>query len=243
MKKTNIVIVLLFSAIICSLTACQKAVKPDSLDDLKDDDFVFTKDFPDSELLGNMQEAITEIGMDPNEIDGFYVAPDWANGHRYIFQYGDMGTRYYIYVNQDNSIESINCETTDLKVYEKGYEPFNYADVENNPDYYANVSRETVEDFSEETSDDDAIILTDGDTGQYGELSDDGYVHFIVPAGQYLAESLSGNVKIAQVNINDEEDYTFIADFDSIGDTAEISVLDGYYLELTVNGQVKLTAE
>ncbi|MQM73461.1 MAG: hypothetical protein FRC53_08640 [Pseudoramibacter sp. EUB1.1] len=248
MKKRLFPIVIVLLAFICIMTGCQKAAKPNTLKDLKSGDFVFNKDFPDKKLLANMQKAIKQIGMDTDEVDGFYVGPDWANGYRYYFQYGDEGTRYDIYVNQDHSVASIKSNKTKINIYEKGYEPFNYQEVENNPDYYANVIRKQTGNSTEETSSDNTnntntIILTDGETGKYGKLSSSGAVHFTVPAGHYLAESMSGNVKISQVNVNNEEDYSFIAEFNSKGEKAEIDVKDGYYLELTVNGKVKLTAK
>lgn len=236
--------VLLTLIITCGLTACQKASQPDTLDEAQEGDFIFTKDFPDQDLLENIEQAVTDIGMSFDEISGFYVGPEWSNGDTYSFQYGDNGTTYYIYVNQDKSIASINYEATgNLQVYLQGYEPYNYQDVENNPDYYASLTdRKKLESSSDSAeADDSSIILTDGETGDYGQETADGYVHFTIPAGHYKAESLSGNVKIAQVNVNDEDDYTFIAEFSSIGDTCEIDVKDGYYLELTLNGQVKLT--
>lgn len=244
-KITKIIIcVLLLLTATSALTGCQKAAKPATLEDAKEGDFIFTRDFPDKDLLENIKQAVTEIGMTYEDIDGFYVGPDWANGKRFSFQYGDNGTVYYIYVNQDKSIESINYETLNLKVYLKGYEPYNYKEVENNPDYYLNITNRKELDATSDnvdSDDDTSIILTDGETGDYGQETDDGIVHFTVPAGHYIAESLNGNVKIAQVNVDNEDDYSFIAEFSSIGETSEIDVKDGYYLELTVYGQVKLT--
>ncbi len=71
--------------------------------------------------------ACSDVGIDLNKIKNWKRMDDWFNGERYTFTYENMGLK--VYFNYDGSVNSITIgNTTDIKLYEQGYEPYDIAD-------------------------------------------------------------------------------------------------------------------
>lgn len=75
----------------------------------------------------NFYIACESCGIDVLEIKNYEKLPNWENGERYSFEYG--GNIHNAYLLDNGDIESINyCQSTYVKLYEKGYEPLNIDD-------------------------------------------------------------------------------------------------------------------
>jgi hypothetical protein len=194
----------------------------------------------DNEALhNNLNSALNEIGIDVSKGYDLHEGEDWANGKRYAFIYDY--NRFDVYVNFDDTINSVNLGVVEIACYKEGYESYNYLDVLANPAYYSSkVRKEISQEVSTAPTPDDIIVLKDGQIGQYGVIDSAGYIDFYIPAGTYMATSVNGNVKIAQVNNSLDDDYSFIAEFTAVGQTTTIEVLSDYHLELTMYGEVEL---
>ncbi|MDR2611207.1 MAG: hypothetical protein LBC58_07100 [Clostridiales Family XIII bacterium] len=212
----------------------------------------------DKTFQNDLNSCLSKIGIEQEDIDEIHSMDNWYNGKRYWFDYD--GHNFYIYANADDSIYSINMdvvvrtksELTQEKIMEgnmiecylQGYEPYNYKNVLNDMDnldkYKNNTSRKALSSTTEDkSSNSNTIILRDGQVGQYGK-QDGEYIDYYVPAGKYTATSKSGNVKIALVNNSNDEDYSYIAEFTTIGQSKTISIKAGYHIELTIYGEVEL---
>lgn len=80
-----------------------------------------------SDITPAFASACSDVGIDVNKIKNWKRMDDWFNGERYSFTYENMGLK--VYFNYDGSVNSINIgNTTDIKLYEQGYEPYDIAD-------------------------------------------------------------------------------------------------------------------
>jgi|LSQX01.3.fsa_nt_gb hypothetical protein len=80
-----------------------------------------------SDITPAFESACSDVGIDVKKIKNWRRVDDWYNGERYTFTYENMGLK--VYFNYDGSVNSINIgNTTDIKLYEQGYEPYDIAD-------------------------------------------------------------------------------------------------------------------
>ena len=78
----------------------------------------------DAKLATDILTACEATGMKTNDISGFALADDWANGKRYSFNYSDYS--FLVYMNQDGTINGIN--SGQVKFYENGAAVINVND-------------------------------------------------------------------------------------------------------------------
>lgn len=80
-----------------------------------------------SYITPDFESACSDVGIDVKRIKNWKRVDDWFNGERYTFTYENIGLK--VYFNYDGSVNSINIgNTTDIKLYEQGYEPYNISD-------------------------------------------------------------------------------------------------------------------
>ena len=82
---------------------------------------------PQSNITPAFSNACSVVGIDVNKIKNWEKVDDWFNGERYSFTYENMVLK--VYFNFDGTVDSINIgNTTEMKLYEQGYEPYDIAD-------------------------------------------------------------------------------------------------------------------
>jgi hypothetical protein len=112
-----------------------------------------------------------------------YPGYDWANGKRYyVYAFSVWKEKsdytFAIYLNADGTVNSINLlrnANSLVKLYDSGYEPFNYYEFLETPQYFIDLessgNRKRIE--SEPSEPDNATTgsfrLVDGQLGAYGK--------------------------------------------------------------------------
>ena len=72
----------------------------------------------------NFKIALNECNIQSDKIKNITKLEDWSNGSRYSFTYN--GDILYLYINDDDTISSINLSLGGLKIYDEKYESLNY---------------------------------------------------------------------------------------------------------------------
>lgn len=99
------------------------------------------------------------------------------------------------------------------------------------------IIREDIERNILEKSDENSIILTYNQLGEYGKQGEYD-IEYYLPVGTYIINKHSGMGFFIQ-NINNEDDFEMYK-FDENGDTITISIKDNYYLGLMVNTTIEV---
>lgn len=90
----------------------------------EDTQSIAIKVLDDSVVFANLFEACEQIGLDLHTVDEIQYVGDWVSGAIYRLSY--RGANVEIYMNSDNTVNSINVGRT--HVYKQGLEPLNIID-------------------------------------------------------------------------------------------------------------------
>lgn len=72
----------------------------------------------------NLKKALEECNIDYEKITNLIKKDDWSNGERYSFSY--KNDTLWLYLNDDDTVNSINLNLGGLHIYDEKYESLNY---------------------------------------------------------------------------------------------------------------------
>lgn len=97
----------------------------------------------------------------------------------------------------------------------------------------------------EPVKEDDSFILIDEVLGDYGkeETNKSGYkyIWYMVPAGIYEAENRNKEATVFVVSDANSDDVSDVLKFEKAGEKQNVTVKDGYHIELSISAEVLLT--
>lgn len=172
----------------------------------------------------NLADALdsTGLGYTLDDINWFEQTDDWAAGKRYNAQV-DMKDYIQIATIGDEiySIKNTQNSETDNFIYKNESLKPDAGDVP-----------------------DGAILLTDGELGDYGKeattKSGYEYVRYIIPAGNYTVENKAKESMIFVVSDSNSDDVSATLQLKSTDEKGSLTVKSGYHIELSMYSQVIL---
>lgn len=97
----------------------------------------------------------------------------------------------------------------------------------------------------EPVKEDDSFILVDEILGDYGKekTSKSGYkyIWYMVPAGTYQVENRNKEATVFVVSDANSDDVSDVLKFEKAGEKQNVTVKDGYHIELSISAKVLLT--
>ena len=90
-----------------------------------------------------------------------------------------------------------------------------------------------------------SIVLVDEDLGDYGkeETNKSGYkyIWYMVPAGTYQVENRNKEATVFVVSDANSDDVSDVLKFEKAGERQNVTVKDGYHIELSISTEILLT--
>lgn len=183
------------------------------------------------ETAQNIADALKETSLADSlsDIEGWEQVDDYAYGERYRVKIGD---RSFLICVSKEKVESIYDRTDapsdglGVLVYENDIEP------------------EKIEESTDGT-----IYLTDGVLGEYGKevtvpsetYGEYTYTQYMVPSGTYVIENQFKVATVFIVSNTDSDDVLETIRFTEKGEQQDVTVEDGYHIELSERSEVLLT--
>lgn len=183
------------------------------------------------ETAQNIADALKEASLADSlsDIEGWEQVDDYAYGERYRVKIGD---RSFLICVSKEKVESIYDRTDapsdglGVLVYENDIEP------------------EKIEESTDGT-----IYLTDGVLGEYGKevtvpsetYGEYTYTQYMVPSGTYVIENQFKVATVFIVSNTDSDDVLETIRFTEKGEQQDVTVEDGYHIELSERSEVLLT--
>lgn len=97
----------------------------------------------------------------------------------------------------------------------------------------------------EPVKEDDSFILVDEVLGDYGkeETNKSGYkyIWYMVPAGTYEVENQNKEATVFVVSDANSDDVSDVLKFEKAGERQNVTVKDGYHIELSISTEILLT--
>ena len=97
----------------------------------------------------------------------------------------------------------------------------------------------------EPVKEDDSFILVDEVLGDYGkeETNKSGYkyIWYMVPAGTYEVENQNKEATVFVVSDVNSDDVSDVLKFEKAGEKQNVTVKDGYHIELSISTEILLT--
>ena len=97
----------------------------------------------------------------------------------------------------------------------------------------------------EPVKEDDSFILVDEVLGDYGkeETNKSGYkyIWYMVPAGTYEIENQNKEATVFVVSDANSDDVSDVLKFEKAGERQNVTVKDGYHIELSISTEILLT--
>lgn len=97
----------------------------------------------------------------------------------------------------------------------------------------------------EPVKEDDSFILVDEVLGDYGkeETNKSGYkyIWYMVPAGAYEVENQNKEATVFVVSDANSDDVSDVLKFEKAGERQNVTVKDGYHIELSISTEILLT--
>ena len=97
----------------------------------------------------------------------------------------------------------------------------------------------------EPVKEDDSFILVDEVLGDYGkeETNKSGYkyIWYMVPAGTYEVENQNKEATVFVVSDANSDDVSDVLKFEKAGEKQNVTVKDGYHIELSISTEILLT--
>jgi hypothetical protein len=185
-----------------------------------------------------------------------YPGYDWANGKRYyIYAFSVWKEKsdytFAIYLNANGTVNSINLlrnANSLVKLYDSGYEPFNYYEFLETPQYFidlessGNRKRTESEPSEPDNESSGSFRLVDGQLGAYGKQSPDysDVIYYYVPAGTYRITNNGKNATVWLISDSAPKDDNVAGNtmFAQTGETGVMTIIEGQHIELTIYADI-----
>lgn len=97
----------------------------------------------------------------------------------------------------------------------------------------------------EPVKEDDSFILVDEVLGDYGKektnKSGYKYIWYMIPAGTYEVENRNKEATVFVVSDANSDDVSDVLKFEKAGEKQNVTIKDGYHIELSISAEVLLT--
>lgn len=183
------------------------------------------------EATQNIENALKEASLADSlsDIEGWEQVDDYAYGERYRVKIGD---RSFLICVSKEKVESI-YDRTDAPSDGRGVLI-----------YENDIVPEEIEENADGT-----IYLADGVLGQYGKevtipsetYGEYTYTQYMVPSGTYVIENQFKVATVFVVSNTDSNDVAETIRFTEKGEQQDVTIEDGYHIELSERSEVLLT--
>lgn len=95
----------------------------------------------------NFIKALEECNIKPEKVINLIKKDDWSNGQRFSFSY--KNDTLWLYLNDDDTVSSINLNLGGLHIYDEKYESLNYEDYYISSDDASNMQLKAEEKIDE----------------------------------------------------------------------------------------------